>query len=73
MTDQPPLEVAAAAHDRCIIHLRQENVETWLTPKGRTLKQLDKILNDSNGRTMSTGWPPKNGHGTMEIVDSKAD
>lgn len=31
ITDEPPPEVAAAGHDRCIIPLRPENVGAWLT------------------------------------------
>ncbi len=36
ITDEPPPEIKAAGHDRCIINLRPENVETWLTPEGRS-------------------------------------
>lgn len=32
ITDEPPPEVAAAGHDRCIVSLRQENVDAWLNP-----------------------------------------
>lgn len=46
VTDEPPPEVADAGHDRCIIQLRHENAEAWLTPQGRTLNQLDEILED---------------------------
>jgi putative SOS response-associated peptidase YedK len=46
VTDAPPPEVADAGHDRCIIQLRHENVEAWLTPQGRSLDQLDEILED---------------------------
>ena len=46
VTDDPPPEVADAGHDRCIVQLRHENVEAWLTPQGRSLDQLDEILED---------------------------
>ena len=46
VTDDPPPEVAAAGHDRCIVQLRPENVEAWLTPQGRTLDALDALLDD---------------------------
>lgn len=46
VTDEPPPEVADAGHDRCIIQLRHENVTAWLTPQGRTLDQLEEILED---------------------------
>lgn len=46
ITDEPPAEIKAAGHDRCIINLRQENVEAWLTPKGRSDQELQSILSD---------------------------
>ena len=33
ITDEPPPDVASAGHDRCIINLRPEHVEAWLTPE----------------------------------------
>ncbi|HCU53868.1 MAG TPA: hypothetical protein DIC36_06180 [Gammaproteobacteria bacterium] len=32
ITDEPPPEVAATGHNRCIIPLKPDNVSTWLTP-----------------------------------------
>jgi putative SOS response-associated peptidase YedK len=46
ITDEPPADVAAAGHDRCIINLRPEHVEAWLTPQGRSRKELQQILSD---------------------------
>ena len=46
ITDEPPPDVAAAGHDRCIINLRPENVEAWLTPAGRSRDELQSILSD---------------------------
>ena len=46
MTDDPPPEVAAAGHDRCIVQLRPAHVTAWLTPQGRTLEELDGLLDD---------------------------
>jgi putative SOS response-associated peptidase YedK len=43
ITDEPPAEVAAAGHDRCIIPIREENVEAWLRPSSDTGK-LQGIL-----------------------------
>ena len=42
--------MAAAGHDRCIVQLRPENVEAWLTPQGRTLDALDALLDDKARR-----------------------
>jgi putative SOS response-associated peptidase YedK len=46
VTDEPPAEVAAAGHDRMVIRLTRENVDRWLTPKGRTEEELQAILSE---------------------------
>jgi putative SOS response-associated peptidase YedK len=46
ITDEPPADVAAAGHDRCIINLKPEHVEAWLTPENRSRKELQEILSD---------------------------
>ena len=32
ITDDPPPEVAATGHNRCIIPLKPQNLSAWLTP-----------------------------------------
>jgi putative SOS response-associated peptidase YedK len=51
ITDDPPPDVASAGHDRCIINLRPEQVEAWLTPEKRDRKELQALLSD---RAVST-------------------
>jgi putative SOS response-associated peptidase YedK len=46
ITDDPPPEVAAAGHDRCVINIKPENVNAWLTPEGRSRAELQAILTD---------------------------
>ncbi|WP_345779291.1 SOS response-associated peptidase family protein [Lysobacter sp. M2-1] len=46
VTDDPPPEVAAAGHDRCIIPLKPENVNAWLQPDPKNLAALYAILDD---------------------------
>jgi putative SOS response-associated peptidase YedK len=46
ITDEPPADVAAAGHDRCIINLKPEHIEAWLTPESRTPAELQSILSD---------------------------
>lgn len=46
ITDEPPAEVAAAGHDRCIIPIRPENVDAWLNPDSQNLKVFYDILDD---------------------------
>jgi hypothetical protein len=38
--------IAAAGHDRCIINLKPEHVESWLTPQGRSTAELQSLLSD---------------------------
>ncbi|WP_291105490.1 SOS response-associated peptidase family protein [Hydrogenophaga sp.] len=46
ITDDPPPEVAAAGHDRCVIALRPENLDQWLNPEERDTDSLLKLLDD---------------------------
>jgi len=46
ITDEPPAEVAAAGHDRCIIPIKAENIDAWLNPDPRNLSALYAILDD---------------------------
>jgi putative SOS response-associated peptidase YedK len=45
ITDDPPPEVAAAGHDRCIIPIKPHNVEAWLNPAGDRAA-MQAILDD---------------------------
>ncbi len=44
ITGEPPDEVAGAGHDRCIVSLREEDIEAWLNPIGQTPATLQAIL-----------------------------
>ena len=46
ITDEPPADVAAAGHDRCIVNLKPEHVAAWLTPEGRSSGELQALLSD---------------------------
>lgn len=46
ITDEPPPEVAAAGHDRCIVPIKPENLDTWLNPDAGNLASLYAILDD---------------------------
>ena len=46
ITDEPPPEVAAAGHDRCIVNIKPENIDAWLTPDPTNLEALYAILDD---------------------------
>jgi putative SOS response-associated peptidase YedK len=46
ITDEPPPEVAAAGHDRCIVPIKPEHVDAWLNPDPSNLAALYAILDD---------------------------
>jgi putative SOS response-associated peptidase YedK len=46
ITDEPPAEVAAAGHDRCIVPIKPEHVDAWLNPDPKNLAVLYAILDD---------------------------
>jgi hypothetical protein len=46
ITDDPPPEAQAPGHDRCPISLKEENLDRWLTPQGRSREELYAILDD---------------------------
>jgi len=46
ITDEPPVEVAAAGHDRCVIPIKPENVEAWLNPASSNVATMQAILDD---------------------------
>lgn len=46
ITDEPPPEVAAAGHDRCIVPIKPEHLQAWLNPVGQSPKDLYAILDD---------------------------
>lgn len=48
ITDEPPPEVAAAGHDRCIIAIKRENMDAWLNPDPSNIDALQAILEDKD-------------------------
>lgn len=46
ITDDPPPEIAAAGHDRCIVPIKPEHVDAWLNPDPKDLPALHALLHD---------------------------
>lgn len=46
ITDEPPPEVRAAGHDRCIIPIRSENLDAWLNPQASDATRWQAILDE---------------------------
>jgi putative SOS response-associated peptidase YedK len=44
ITDHPPAEVASAGHDRCIVSLREDDLDAWLSPTTQSPAALQAIL-----------------------------
>ena len=38
--------VVAAGHDRCIIPIKEENIDAWLNPDPKNLDAMEAILDD---------------------------
>lgn len=50
VTDDPPPEVLAAGHDRVPISLTWEAAQQWLSPQGRSVEQLQALLDEGRQR-----------------------
>lgn len=46
ITDEPPPEVAATGHNRCVIPLKAANLRAWLQPEKIDLADLYRLLDD---------------------------
>jgi len=46
ITDEPPPEIQAAGHDRCIIPIKAENIDAWLNSDPQNLETMYAILDD---------------------------
>ncbi|MEO7852899.1 MAG: SOS response-associated peptidase family protein [Rubrivivax sp.] len=46
ITDEPPPEVVAAGHDRCIVPIKPEYIDAWLNPDRNDLQASYAILDD---------------------------
>jgi putative SOS response-associated peptidase YedK len=46
ITDEPPAEVAAAGHDRCIVPIKPQHIDAWLNPDPADLATQYAILDD---------------------------
>ncbi|AOZ11144.1 SOS response-associated peptidase family protein [Cupriavidus malaysiensis] len=46
ITDEPPPEVSAAGHDRCIVPIKREHLDAWLRPDPTDFNAIGAILDD---------------------------
>ena len=46
ITDEPPPEISATGHQRCIVSLQSKNVDEWLAPADVPKSRLEAILSD---------------------------
>ena len=45
ITDEPPPEIAATGHDRCVLPIKEANLDAWLNPQG-DLAAMQRLLDD---------------------------
>lgn len=45
ITDDPPPEIAATGHDRCVIPIKESNLDAWLNPQG-DVEAMQRLLDD---------------------------
>lgn len=46
VTDEPPAEIAQTGHQRCVVVLKESNLQEWLSPQGLSRQRLAAILSD---------------------------
>ena len=46
ITDEPPAEIAATGHNRCVVPLRASNVQDWMRPIDKQKAELFRCLDD---------------------------
>ncbi len=46
ITDEPPPEIAATGHERCIIPIKHANLDTWLQPGCPDVQKLYAVMDD---------------------------
>lgn len=63
VTREPPPEVLAAGHNRCVIPLRPENLDAWLDPDPRNLGEQFAILDRPIDAYYQHELAPKSNHG----------
>lgn len=56
ITDDPPPEIEAMGHDRCPIFLRADQIDAWLSPKGKSKDELYSILQMREQVVYSHEW-----------------
>lgn len=62
VTRDPPAEIAAAGHDRCVVAIKPGNLDAWLNPDPRNLSAMYAILDD-----------PIDAYYQHELVDKTAE
>jgi len=56
ITDDPPVEIMRMGHDRCPIFLREDMIDEWLSPVGKSQKDLFEILKNRENVYYQFAW-----------------
>lgn len=68
ITRDPPSEVAAAGHDRCIFAPKPENIDAWLEPDPSHLSAMYAILDDPIDAYYQHELPQKKNDAQVEVI-----
>lgn len=56
ITDEPPREVWEKGHDRCPIFLREDLIDQWLNPTGKTKSEIYRLLKNKQETYYLHDW-----------------
>ncbi len=56
ITDDPPPEVLARGHDRCHVFLREDLIDAWPRPAGKTKTEVYRLLKQKQSVRYLHDW-----------------
>lgn len=57
ITDEPPREIWEMGHDRCPVFLREDLIDSWLFPQGKTKSEVYRMLKTKQEAYYNHGRP----------------
>ena len=56
ITDNPPREISESGHDRFPIFLREDQIDSWLNPVGKTKSEMYRLLKNKETVVYHFHW-----------------
>ncbi len=76
ITKDPPSEIERAGHDRCPIFIKEDLIDTWLQPQGKSKEEIYSLLNQPQDTTYTfdiVQEPNKNKESNRDQLDLFAE